>query len=50
MLAWELMSLTSYFLVINQHQKTKNRSAALLYLIMAHVSGLLILAAYLDIN
>lgn len=41
--AWEMMSLSSYFLVAHQHQYPENRQAAMLYLIMAHLSGLLIL-------
>lgn len=46
MFSWELMSLTSYFLVIYQHQYAENRKAAQIYLLMAHVSGLLILIAF----
>lgn len=46
MSAWELMSVASYFLVAYQHQHAANRQAALIYLIMAHLSGLLILIAY----
>lgn len=41
--AWEIMSLSSYFLVAHQHQQAENRHAAMWYLIMAHLSGLLIL-------
>lgn len=46
MFSWEIMSLSSYFLVIEQHQYTANRKAAFIYLIMAHASGLLILSAF----
>jgi hydrogenase-4 component B len=46
MLAWELMSIASYFLVAYHHENPNNRSAAFLYLLMAHISGLLIFVAY----
>ena len=44
--AWELMSVSSYFLVAFQHQRAENRKAAFLYLLMAQVGGLCILLAY----
>lgn len=46
MVAWELMSLSSYFLVAYQHDRAANRRAAFLYLLMAHVSGLSILLGF----
>lgn len=46
MIAWELMSLSSYFLVAFQHENAANRRAAFLYLLMAHVGGLSILLGY----
>jgi len=46
MVAWELMSLSSYFLVAFQHENAPNRRAAFLYLLMAHVGGLAILLGY----
>ena len=46
MISWELMSVSSYFLVAYQHQHETNRSAAFIYLLMAQVGGLFILAAY----
>lgn len=46
MVAWELMSLSSYFLVAFQHENAANRRAAFLYLLMAHVGGLAILLGY----
>lgn len=46
MVAWELMSLSSYFLVTFQHEKAANRRAGFLYLLMAHVGGLSILLGY----
>lgn len=46
MVAWEVMSLSSYFLVAFQHQHAANRRAAFLYLLMAHIGGLSILLGY----
>lgn len=46
MLAWELMSLASYFLVVYQHHKLENRQAAFIYLLMAVVGGSFLLLAY----
>lgn len=46
MIAWELMSLSSYFLVANDHHKPDTRRAAFLYLLMAHISGVVILLAF----
>lgn len=43
---WELMSISSFFLVAHQHEQSTNRSAAFLYLLMAHISGLLILCCF----
>ncbi|HHJ18970.1 MAG TPA: hydrogenase 4 subunit B, partial [Gammaproteobacteria bacterium] len=46
MVSWELMSLSSYFLVAFHHEHAANRSAAFVYLLMAHVGGLAILLSY----
>ena len=46
MLAWEGMSLSSYFLVGWQHQHAANRRAAFLYLLMAQIGGLAILLSF----
>lgn len=46
MVAWELMSLSSYFLVVFHHEHAANRRAGFLYLLMAHVGGLSILLGY----
>jgi formate hydrogenlyase subunit 3/multisubunit Na+/H+ antiporter MnhD subunit len=46
MVAWELMSLSSYFLVAFHHDHAANRRAAFLYLLMAHVGGLAILLGF----
>ena len=46
MVAWELMSLSSYFLVVYQHQNPANRRAGFLYLLMAEVGALSILLGF----
>lgn len=46
MMAWEIMSVSSYFLVAFQHHQAKNRKAAFIYLLMAQVGGLCIMLAY----
>ncbi|MHB8727750.1 MAG: hydrogenase 4 subunit B [Sulfuricaulis sp.] len=46
MISWELMSVSSYFLVAYQHQHAANRRAAFLYLLMAQVGGLAILLGF----
>jgi formate hydrogenlyase subunit 3/multisubunit Na+/H+ antiporter MnhD subunit len=46
MVAWELMSLSSYFLVALHHDSAANRRAAFLYLLMAHIGGLAILLGF----
>jgi len=46
MVSWELMSLSSYFLVAYQHHNAPNRRAAFLYLLMAHVGAILILLCF----
>ena len=46
MLAWELMSVASYFLVVFQHQRPENRHAAFIYLLMAVVGGAFLFLAY----
>jgi formate hydrogenlyase subunit 3/multisubunit Na+/H+ antiporter MnhD subunit len=46
MIAWELMSVASYFLVVHQHERPANRRAAFLYILMAHVGGLAILLGF----
>jgi len=46
MVAWEVMSLASYFLVAFEHQHAANRRAAFLYLLMAHVGALAILLGF----
>jgi hydrogenase-4 component B len=47
LLLWELMSLTSYFLVVTEHDKPEVRYAGWLYLIMTHVGTAFILLTFL---
>jgi hydrogenase-4 component B len=46
MLFWELMSISSYFLVIFRHENPENRKAGFIYLLMAHMAALLILGSF----
>ena len=47
LIVWELMSLTSYFLVVTEHEKADVRYAGFFYLIMTHVGTAFIIAAFL---
>lgn len=44
---WELMSLTSFFLVIYEHESQNNRKAAINYLVMMHFGTAFIASAFL---
>ena len=46
MLAWESMSLSSFFLVIDDHQSAENRKAGFLYLVFSQVGAMFILAGF----
>ena len=46
MLSWEIMSLSSFFLVIYDHQIPENRKAGYLYFIFSHVGAMCIFAAF----
>lgn len=46
MVAWELMSVASYFLVAFHHEHAANRRAALLYLLMAEIGAIAIILAF----
>ncbi|AKH21560.1 hydrogenase 4 subunit B [Sedimenticola thiotaurini] len=46
LIAWELMSVSSYFLVAFQHHQPANRRAAFLYLLMAQIGAVLILLSF----
>ena len=47
LIAWELMSLVSYFLVVTEHEKAEVRYAGFFYLIMTHVGTAFIILAFL---
>jgi hydrogenase-4 component B len=46
MLAWEIMAVSSYFLVTTQHGIAEIRSAGFLYLLMAHLGAIAILLSF----
>ncbi len=46
MLSWEIMSLSSFFLVIYDHQSPENQNAGYLYFVFSHVGVMFILAAF----
>ncbi|MFA6466825.1 MAG: hydrogenase 4 subunit B [Patescibacteria group bacterium] len=47
LLAWEMMSLASYFLVVYDRHDTHNVKAGFLYLVMTHVATAFIIVAFL---
>lgn len=47
LLAWELMAVLSYFLVVTEHGKAEARYAGLFYFIMTHVGTAFIILAFL---
>jgi len=46
MLSWEIMSLSSYFLVIYNYEAGENRTAGYLYFVFSQVGAMFILAAF----
>ena len=46
LIMWEIMSLTSYFLVVFESEKVKNRQAGLLYLVMTHIATAFLTIAF----
>ena len=46
LVAWELMAVSSYFLVMYEDEKAENRRAAYLYLVIAHVGAISILLSF----
>jgi hydrogenase-4 component B len=46
LLSWEIMSLSSFFLVVYDYQIPENRKAGYLYFIFSHVGAMFILAAF----
>ena len=46
MLAWEVMALSSYFLVVSQHRLPEIRSAGFIYLLLAHLGAIALLLCF----
>lgn len=46
MIAWEIMALSAFFLVVTEHSKPETRRAALIYLLCAHIGSLCLLALF----
>ncbi len=46
LISWELMSLSSFFLVIHDHEDDDNRRAAYQYFVFSHVGAMFIFAAF----
>lgn len=46
MVAWEVMALSSYFLVTTEHEKPEIRKAGFLYLLIAHIGAIAILLSF----
>jgi hydrogenase-4 component B len=46
MIAWEIMSLSSFFLVVYDYQKPENRKAGYLYFVFSHVGAMFIFSAF----
>ncbi|HEX9743782.1 MAG TPA: proton-conducting transporter membrane subunit, partial [Nitrospiraceae bacterium] len=47
LIAWELMSLLSYFLVVTEHEKAEVRYAGFFYLVMTHIGTAFIILTFL---
>src|SRR3990170_2938615 len=46
LISWEVMASSSYFLVMFEDERTENRRAAFLYLVVAHVGAIAILLSF----
>ena len=46
LVAWEIMALASYFLVVTEHEEAGSRHAGFLYLLIAHLGALAILLGF----
>lgn len=46
MLSWEIMSLSSFFLVVYNYESAENRRAGLLYFVFSHVGAMFIFVAF----
>ncbi|TCK02033.1 UNVERIFIED_ORG: hydrogenase-4 component B [Anoxybacillus amylolyticus] len=47
LIAWELMSLISFFLVMFEHEKTEIRKAGYIYIVMTHFGTVFIILSFL---
>ena len=47
LVAWEAMTLVSFFLVVHDHESSESRDAGLVYLVMSHAATGAILVAFL---
>ncbi|HLD36837.1 MAG TPA: proton-conducting transporter membrane subunit [Planctomycetota bacterium] len=47
LIAWEMMSLISYFLVVFDHTQEKSVTAGIIYLVMTHIGTAFIIVAFL---
>jgi hydrogenase-4 component B len=46
MLSWEIMSLSSFFLVIHNYQKKESQKAGFLYFVFSHVGAMFLFAGF----
>lgn len=46
MVFWEVMSITSFFLVIYEYKNKENLKSGILYFIMTHISGLVLMVMF----
>ncbi|MCC7201641.1 MAG: hydrogenase 4 subunit B [Nitrospirae bacterium] len=46
LISWEVMAAASYFLVMFEDERTENRRAAFLYLVIAHIGAIAILLSF----
>jgi len=46
LISWELMTLSSFFLVIHDHEQTGNRKAGYQYFVFSHIGAMFIFAAF----
>jgi formate hydrogenlyase subunit 3/multisubunit Na+/H+ antiporter MnhD subunit len=46
LVSWEVMAVSSYFLVMFEDEKTANRRAAFLYMVVAHIGAIAILLSF----
>ncbi|MCL5980208.1 MAG: hydrogenase 4 subunit B [Gammaproteobacteria bacterium] len=46
LVAWEIMAIASYFLVVTEHEEEGSRRAGFLYLLIAHLGALAILLGF----